>query len=328
MDDITPLEQGLMEPNAVTESAKLGAPRPAYRVVRGSQAQFSYWLKAPAAKAIEFEILDAKGAPVRKLTVGAGRAGLNRARWDMRYDAPRKIALRTTPPENPHIWEEPRFQGQDTRAITHWGLEQAEVGPIAAPGKYTVKMTVDGQTQSQPLEILRPPESHGSDAELQASVRLQLKVRDDISLVSDMTNQIERMRKQLEDQHKTTGKAQLLAAIEAIDRKLQEVEYKMITRADALSDDKYFQTAYKLYQNFIWLNGEIGTGAGDVQGSSDWGPTETAVGLVLDLERQLQAVQAEYKSVVERDVPAFNRAIAGSGLAPLQTMAPANSRGR
>ena len=148
-----------------------------------------------------------------------------------------------------------------------------------------------------------------------------------------MTNQIEWMRKQLEDQQKTMqGKAPCCKAIEAIDQKLQDVEYKMITRADALSDDKYFQTAYKLYQNFIWLNGEIGTGAGDVQGSGDWGPTETAVGLVLDLERQLQAVQAEYKGVMERDVPAFNQAIKGSGLAPLKTTGapppPARSGGR
>ena len=97
------------------------------------------------------------------------------------------------------------------------------------------------------------------------------------------------------------------------------MEYKLITRADALSDDKYFQTAYNLYQNFIWLNGEIGTGAGDVAGSADYGPTETAIGLVLDLERQLQAVQAEYKGVMEKDVPAFNRQIQGSGLDPLKT---------
>ena len=69
--------------------------------------------------------------------------------------------------------------------------------------------------------------------------------------------------------------------MDAIDHKLQDVEYKLITRADALSDDKYFQTAYKLYLNFIWLNGEIGTGAGDVAGTGDYGPTETAIGLVL-----------------------------------------------
>ena len=40
---------------------------------------------------------------------------------------------------------------------------------------------------------------------------------------------------------------------------------------------------------------------------------------MLDLEKQLQAVQAEYKSVMEKDVPAFNKQIEGSGLAPLKT---------
>src|SRR5438105_11247080 len=199
-----------------------------------------------------------------------------------------------------------RFLNQETRAITHWGLSQAEVGPIAAPGKYTLKLTVDGHTQSQPLEILRTPESHGSDADLQSSVRLQLKVRDDITAVSDMTNQIEWMRKQLEDQQKTiVGKADLLKTLDTIDQKLQAVEYKLITRADALSDDKYFQTAYNLYQNFLWLNGEIGTGAGDVQGSGDWGATETGIGLVLDLEKTLEKVRGEYKAVMEKDVPAY-----------------------
>ncbi len=321
MEDITPLEQGAMEaPQSTDAAVQLVAPRPAYRIVRGSgRATLSYWMKTAPSSEPTLEILDSRNALVRRLS-GTGRPGLNRVAWDMRYEPPRSVALRTTPPENPHIWEEPRFQNQETRPITHWGLAQAEVGPVAAPGKYTVKLTVDGQSYTQPLEILRPPDSHGSEADLQSSVRLQVRVRDNITTVSDMTNQIEWMRRQLEDQQKTVhGKEQLLKAMDAIDRKLQDVEYQMITRADALSDDKYFQTAYKLYQNFIWLNGEIGTGAGDVAGSGDWGPTETAIGLVLDLEKQLQAVQAEYKSVMEKDVPAYNQAIEGSGLAPLKT---------
>ena len=333
MEDITPLEQGIMETSTAAADVKLVAPRPAYRIVRGGRALLSYWLKAAPRNPLSIEILDAKGSLVAKVPAGNARAGLNRVSWDMHYESPRAVALRTTPPENPHIWEEPRFANMDTRPITHWGLAQAEVGPIAAPGKYTVKLTADGQSYTQPLEILRTPESHGTDADLQSSVRLQIKVRDDITAVSDMTNQIEWMRKQLEDQHKTIqGKADLLKALDGIDRKLQDVEYRLITRADALSDDKYFQTAYNLYQNFIWLNGEIGTGAGDVAGSGDYGPTETAIGLVLDLERQLQAVQAEYKGVMDKDVPAFNQQIQGSGLAPLKTTGapppPARTGGR
>jgi hypothetical protein len=337
MEDITPLEQGVMEEQAAATSngnAKLVAPRPAYRQVRAqSRALLSFWLKAAPAKPVEFEILDAKGAVVKKLADVTGRPGINRFSWDLRLDPPTLVALRTTPPENPHIWEEPRFSNQTTRAITHWGLAQAEVGPIAAPGKYTVKMTVDGQSQTAPLEILPTPDSHADESALQSSVRLQLKVRDDITAVSNMTNQLEWMRKQLEDETKAnSGKMNLLKMIADINKRLEDVEYQLNTRADALSDDKYFQTAYNLYQNFLWLNGEIGTGAGDVQGSGDWGATETQIGLVLDLEKTLEKVKGEYKAVMDKDVPSYNKSIEGTGLKPLPTTGapppPARQGGR
>ncbi|MDE3168468.1 MAG: hypothetical protein KGN36_21880, partial [Acidobacteriota bacterium] len=321
---ITPLEQGVTElsaTDAAAPAAKLVAPRAAYRVVRGqARAVFNYWLKAAPAKPVEMEVLDAKGELVKKLAGIGGKPGLNRTSWDLHYDPPALVALRTTPPENPHIWEEPRFQGQSTRSITHWGLAPAEVGPIAAPGQYTLRLTVDGQTYTQPFTILRTPDSHADDAALESSVRLQLKVRDDITQVSNMTNQIEWMRRQLEDESKANpGKANLIALLSAINKKLEDVEYQLITRADALSDDKYFQTAYNLYQNFLWLNGEIGTGAGDVQGSGDWGQTETAIGLVLDLEKTLEKVKGQYRSVMDQDVPAYNKSIEGTELKPLKT---------
>src|SRR5207237_3630553 len=175
--------------------------------------------------------------------------------------------------------------------------------------------------------------SHADDAAMQSSVRLQINVRDDINQVSGMTNQLEWMRRQLEDQTKSSaGKENLIKLIADINKKLEDVEFQLITRADALSDDKYFQTAYNLYQNFLWLNGEIGTGAGDVQGSGDWGATETAIGLVLELEKTLEKVKGEYKSLMDKDVPAYNKQIEGSGLAPLKTTGapapPAPQRGR
>ncbi len=208
--------------------------------------------------------------------------------WNLRLEGPRLVALRTTPEENPHIWDEPRFDKAETRPVMHWGIEQSGLGPIAAPGKYTVRLTVDGQSYTQPIEILLPPDSHGSEADIQASVRLQTRVRDNLSAVSDMSNQIEWMRKKLEDDHrKVAGQSELLRRVQAIDQKLQEVEYKLISRNDALSDDKYFISQFKLYMNFMWLEGEIGSGLGDVAGSGDYGPTETALSLVLGLEREL-----------------------------------------
>ncbi len=319
MHDITPLEQGVMEPS-FTDAAALVAPRPVVREPRGANAEISFKLSAAPKAPIEFEVLDAKGALVTKLPPVTGHAGLNRIAADIRYAPPRLIALRTTPAENPHIWEEPRFQGQETRPVTHWGIAQAEAGPIAAPGEYALKMTVDGQTLTKPLHITVPPGSHGTEADQQAAVKLQLKVRDDISSVSDMANQLEWMRRKLQDQEKTAqNKDALLKAMAEMDKKLKDVELKLITESDMMSDDKYYPEQYQLYMNLIWLNGEIGTGAGDVAGTGDYGPTETDTALVLDLERQLQTAKTQYSSVMEKDVPAYNKTVSAAGVEPLKT---------
>ena len=81
---------------------------------------------------------------------------------------------------------------------------------------------------------MRRPTATARTPILQASVRLQLKVRDDITTASDMMNQIEWMRKQLEDQaqDRCRTRRRCLKAMEAIDKKMQDVEYKLITRAE------------------------------------------------------------------------------------------------
>src|SRR5438132_3728415 len=220
--------------------------------------------------------------------------------------------MRTTPPENPHIWEEPRFRGQDTRPVTHWGLDQAQVGPRVVPGKYTVKLTLDGQSYAQPIESLKDPRIPTSVADLDLSVKRQLRLRDDMSAAADMVNAIEVMRKQLEDVTKAykddRSKDALLKQVAEMDKKLFDVEAKLLEPAQMTSDDKYFQQAYRVYMNLIWLNGEVGPGAGDVSGGADFAPTDTSVGVLETIEKDLNAARAEFRKVMDQDVPAFNRA--------------------
>jgi len=316
LDDITPLEQG---GPATTDAARLFGPRPAYRWTQRGRAIVNYALKTAPRDQVSVQILDGEGQIVRELKSEA-RAGLNRVNWDLRYEPPRLVALRTTPPENPHIWEEPRFRGQDTRPVTHWGLEPAQVGPIAVPGKYTVKLTVDGQSLTQPFEILRDPRVPTPVPDLDLSVRLQLRLRDNISAAADMVNTIEIMRKQLEDvqkMHKNDpSKSALLKQVAEMDRKLVDVESKLLEPAQMTSDDKYFQQAYRVYMNLIWLNGEVGPGAGDVAGGADFPPTDTSVGVLETIEKDLNGAKADYRRLMDQDVPAFNRAI-GSAITPL-----------
>jgi photosystem II stability/assembly factor-like uncharacterized protein len=320
LDDITPLEQMAKGVGSDT-SVSLFAPRQTIRIVGGGRAYVNYQLKNPPKGLVQAAILDSDGKVIRELHPSSSHPGLNRAQWDLHYDPPRLVALRTTPPENPHIWEEPRFRGADSRPITHWGAAQAEVGPVAPPGKYTMRLVVDGETYTQPLEIVRDPGSTGSDEDLRAAAKLQLRIRDDINATSDMVNQLEWLRKQLDEMQRMLrsepNKAELLKSVQEMDKKMEDVEYKLISKALATSDDKYFISAYKIYFNLIWLNGEVGTGAGDVAGGADYGPTDTARELATMIEKDLAAARAEYRALIDKELPAFNKSLASSGLTPI-----------
>jgi hypothetical protein len=306
-------------------TTQLFTPRATYRFSRNGRAFLNYSLASAPRGPVQLEILDGKSAVVRTLRA-QGRPGLNRTTWDLQYEPPRLIALRTTPAENPHIWEEPRFRGVDFRPVTHWGLQQAEVGPMVTPGKYSVRLTVDGQSYTQPLEVLKDPQGNSSDADLEASVRLLLRIRDDISACSDMVNPMEWMRKQLEDMYRMLAgqrdKADLLKSVEEMDRKIMDVETKILERAQMLSDDKYFVEQYKIYMSLIWLNGEVGPGAGDVAGGTDFGPTETSLSIFQSLDSELNTVKSEFRTLMDKEVPAFNRLVSDKGVTPLAAVAP------
>ena len=44
-------------------------------------------------------------------------------------------------------------------------------------------------------------------------------------------------------------------------------------------------------------------------GGADFAPTDTSVGMPENIEKDLNAAKGDYKTLMERDVPAFNRAI-------------------
>lgn len=357
LDDITPLEE--MAKNKSDEQVRLFEPRATYRFVRGGGAAITYALKTEVkanaeskeadkkdatedmAQAgsesadktkgpVQIDVLDSNGKVVRKLKA-PGKAGMNRVEWDLHYEPPKLVALRTAAPDNPHIWDEVRFRDKDSRPITHWGLDPAEVGPIVAPGKYTVKLTVNGKSYTQPLTILRDPNVPSSDAEIESSVKTLLRIRDDITTTSDMVNQIEWMRRQLGDVESMLkdekAKVDLLKSVKEMDEKLQGVEFKLIARVEANSDDKYFVSAYKVYLNLLWLNGEVGSGAGDVAGGGAFPPTDTALSLLQMIEKDLASAKADYQNLISKDIPAFNRSLAEHGVIPVTAVSPAPDAG-
>jgi hypothetical protein len=237
--------------------------------------------------------------------------------WDLRYEPPSQVELRTIPPDNPHIWEEARFKGQQTRPILHWGIQQAvRAGPLAVPGWYTARLSMGGSSWTKPFEVIRDPDIAASPSDLQAATAAGLRIRDALNASVAMINRLEAMRKQIEDLLKAhAGQPAVAQALRGLDKTLMDVELMLLTRTEMHSDDKWYVEAYKVYMNLVWLNGVIGSGAGDVQGGADFRPTDASLEILAMLERELAAAQQAYTAAVEKDVAAFNRAHAGRKIA-------------
>jgi photosystem II stability/assembly factor-like uncharacterized protein len=314
LPDITILEQ-TGQPVA-PPTTQLYAPRPVIRLARSvyqqpGHAHFMFSLGSAPAGPITMDILDAAGKVIRTQPL-TGHQGLNGASWNLQYEPPTLVALKTTPPENPHIWDEARFQGTDTRRITHWGITQGTGVPLAAPGKYQVRLTIDGKAYTQPFEVVKDPAILASDADLVASTQMQVRIRDDITATSEMTNRMEVSRKQIEDLLKANqGKDELEKPLLDLNKRILDVELRLVTKSEMLSDDKYFPEAYKVYMNLIWLSGGVGQGASDEAGGVDYRPTDTQLKVVALLEQELAAAKLAFTTITDKDIPAFNQAMTG-----------------
>ena len=309
MPDITLLEQtGQTAPRPTTE---FYPPATGFRMAREGHADFTYALASDPGAPATLEILDSSSKVIRRMDV-ASHAGLNRIRWDLRYERPHVVALRTRPPGNPHIWEDTRFRGKDTRPILHWGIESAQsAAPIAAPGQYTARLTVDGRAMTQPFEVLRDPAIPSSDEDLARSTAMQVRVRDDQSEVADMVNQLEVLRKKVEDRLDPAAGRKLQPSAERelrdLDSRMLEVELRLISKSDMQSDDKYYMEQYKVYMNLIWFGGSIGLGAGDVAGGAEYRPTDAASQILDGIESDLSAARAAFNALMDKERPVLNR---------------------
>ncbi len=203
LDDLTPLHQ--LSDAVAAERVHLFAPRPAvrYRYRAGfggeessrggggadlpqyvpSGAMIDYWLNAAPSAPLAIEILDAKGVVVRSFSSDslrdttasrAGsprlttRAGLNRVIWDMSYPGP---------------WSPAGGRGG-----------RGGSGPMAAPGNYTVRLTANGASSTQPLVLRADPRvlADGlTQAQLQEQATHNLRARD---LVSEANRVVEQLR--------------------------------------------------------------------------------------------------------------------------------------
>ena len=310
--DIWQLEQPEVTAQAASE-LQLYKPVPGLRTASGGAARFVFSLKAAPTSPITMDVLGADGTVLGTSQV-QGRAGMNTASWNLLLAAPARPVLRSVPPDNPNIWEAGRWQNRE-RPVTHWGLGAAGWQPRAAPGKYTVRMTMNGRQYTQPFEIYRDVNLPSTDADLVASTEFQKKIVTALNDVVDKINRLEIMRAQVEDLRKDAANRALDAPLAALYKRMYETELHFLSRTEMHSDDKWYVEKYKLYLNLVWLLAEVGGSGGDVMGGAGYKPTHAAVGVLDDQSKLLDLGKADFTKLMQ-EVEAFNRTHTGK-LAPI-----------
>ncbi len=211
MDNVTPLQQlaATVATSQTTSAAYLFQPRETIRYRHsanpGTAGEPEYpapavhvdlWFRDAPPADTTLDIVDVKGVVVRSVGVarggqgpagqamrGPGRgqrgptglkpdAGMQRFAWDMRYPGP---------------W---------APATPNGGV----AGPIVAPGKYTVRLTVGGQTESKSFDLKIDPrvvKDGVTQGDLEEQVAFQLKVRDAISEARRLQQHIEDAMKKM-----------------------------------------------------------------------------------------------------------------------------------
>jgi len=153
---------------------------------------------------------DFRGRKPAKVT---DHAGLNRFVWDMRYEGAERIPK-----------------------TAMWAASLD--GPVALPGHYKVRITVDGKSQTRPFEILPDPRLKVTEAELKQQFDLSTAIIEQLKAVQNAILEVRSLHTQLAAvRSKATNDPRIVQAADALEQKATAVEDKMIQRKSIASED-------------------------------------------------------------------------------------------
>jgi len=248
LDDITPLRQ--LDLSAVEAEAVLFKPQTAYRVRWNMNtdtplppeepagenppdgAVINYALKSEAGGLVRLEILDGKGQTIRSYSSAdpleipdasetpvpiywyrmprglETSAGLHRFLWDMSYQPLSGGGGRS---------------GLPIAAIAH-NTEPVPNSIWAAPGEYTVKLTVNGRNYTQPLTLKMDPRVKTPAVGLAQQFELSKAMYDGILWSQAATAELRDLREQVKKVREHTGPGEVSQELDAFDKKAAELE--------------------------------------------------------------------------------------------------------
>ena len=201
--------------------------------------------------------------------------GMNRFVWDMRHPDAKQVDI--------------------TGAIDH-GL----IGPMTPPGTYQVRLSVDGQAETQQFYILKNPLAQATQADLEEQFELLIQMRDKISEAADAVNRILSLKGQVTEwvsrATSDTAKNIISAAGEALNEKLGAIEDNLIQKRAIEGHDRISSPA-RLMQKIR----EVGF----VPSLADYRPTKQSRLVFADVSARLDVQFEALQEVIDNDLPRF-----------------------
>ena len=338
LDDITPLRQwserltaapaALLKPAIATRvrySMYTDTPVPPDESLAENPpdgAVIDYWLKADAAAAVSLDILTDKGRVVRHyssddkfdapkdegnwpsywfraLSPLGTTAGVHRYVWDLHYTTPSvqqfSLPISATPK---NTLREPQ-------------------GIWAHPGQYTVRLTVDGKSYTQPLVVRMDPRVKTPVAGLQQQYTLSLALYDGLRHAVAGTEQADSLRSQINDS-KAKASAGLNAMLDSLDKKLMA-----LAGANGGSGGRGGPRGGggNAPATFRSMTEELQPLIGNLQ-SADETPTSQQVAAATQRIHTIDELQNRWSAIVKVDLPALNAKLKAAGLNALIVPAP------
>src|SRR5262249_14455621 len=151
---------------------------------------------------------------IRPPQVLSAAAGPHRFVWDLHYP----------PPEGPRRSYPISAIFRNTPSDPH--------GPWVMPGKYIVKLTVDGQSRSQPLTIKMDPRIKTPPEALTQQFQVSMQCYEGLQQVSTAQKQVRKLREQVRARRESTPAGAALDALTDLDRKAAALEGRELRREE------------------------------------------------------------------------------------------------
>jgi hypothetical protein len=210
--------------------------------------------------------------------------GLNRLVWDMHYQGVSRVP-------DYYLYE----------------YKDGTMGPLVLPGKYEVRLTVNGKSQTASFEVKLDPRIKVADQDLQKQFDLLLQIRDELSRVYDTVNQIQDVQLQIDGLKKrlpeSVSTKPVVGAAVDLDQKLLGVRDELI-QAKVKSNEDSLAYPQRIDVKLAYLAMAVGQG-------TDSAPTEAEFKEFDQLKKQADESCSRWADIEREDLAAFDRLMAG-----------------